>query len=107
MEGGVSGTLNIIELICGSEKVSFQRELEVLFRWCFSYLPCSGDSSITGQLNLVRPGLYNRPSFNGKMIRILLRVCTIWPKNNSKLKSVFKSISFEVLESLDKESWFW
>ena len=30
MEGGVSGTLNIIELLCGSEKVSCQRELKVL-----------------------------------------------------------------------------
>lgn len=30
MEGGVSGTLNIVELMCGSEKVSFQREFEVL-----------------------------------------------------------------------------
>lgn len=53
MEGGVSGTLNIIELMCGSEKVSFQRELEVLFRGCFGNLLYSNDSG-KGQLYFVR-----------------------------------------------------
>ena len=51
MEGGVSGTLDIIESMCGSERVSLYRELEVLV--FVDDLLYSSDTAIIGQLNLV------------------------------------------------------